>query len=142
MNQMIPFKYEQNEIRVIQDEQGEPWWVAKDICDVLGISNHRDAVRKGLDGDEVDQIYVIDSLGRKQETLAVNESGLYTLILRSDKPEAKPFRKWITSEVIPSIRKTGTYQAPNAKPLTIVPLTREFKAAISGGKLSPVVILL
>jgi len=129
MNQMIPFKYEQNEIRVIQDEKGEPWWVAKDICDVLGISDVSDAVNR-LDNDERGKTPIIDSLGRNQETLAVNESGLYTLILRSNKPEAKPFRKWVTSEVIPSIRKTGTYSSPNAKPITLVPLAREVKAAL------------
>lgn len=129
MNQMIPFKYEQNEIRVIQDKQGEPWWVAKDVCEVLGISTHRDAIQK-LDDDERGS-FKVDTLGGQQEMSIISESGLYTLILRSNKPEAKPFRKWVTSEVLPAIRKTGTYQAPNARPITLVPLAKEFRAALS-----------
>lgn len=88
--------------------RGEPWWVLKDICDVLGLTEpHRVAAR--LEEDERTQSTVIDSIGRKQETTIINESGLYSVILRSDKPEAKRFRKWITSEVLPSIRKTGQY---------------------------------
>ena len=86
----------------------EPWIVAKDICDILGLSNHKVAV-KALDEDEVSKVYLIDSIGRKQANLAVNESGLYTLIMRSNKPEAKTFRKWVTSEVLPAIRKKGYY---------------------------------
>ena len=128
MNQMIPFKYEQNEIRVIQDEKGEPWWVAKDVCDILGISAYRDAIQK-LDDDERGSLKV-DTLGGPQQMASINESGLYTLILRSNKPEAKPFRRWITSEVIPSIRKTGSYSASNVNPVTLIPLTKEFKAAM------------
>jgi prophage antirepressor-like protein len=129
MNQMIPFKYEANEIRVIQDEQGEPWWVAKDVCSVLDISNDRMVVSR-LDERDVSQSDIIDSTGRMQKTNIINESGLYTLILRSDKPQAKAFQRWITAEVLPAIRKTGTYAALNAKPITIIPLTKEFRAAM------------
>lgn len=87
---------------------GEPWFVLKDVCNVLGLgSAHKVADR--LDEDERNQIPLTDSLGREQETTIVSESGLYNVILRSDKPEAKPFRKWVTSEVLPSIRKTGGY---------------------------------
>jgi prophage antirepressor-like protein len=89
----------------------EPWFVIKDICTVLDHSNHKVAVQM-LDEDEVRKVYLTDKLGRKQETWIVNESGLYNLIFRSNKPEAKAFRKWVTSEVLPSIRKTGTYTAP------------------------------
>jgi len=94
-------------VRTIQKE-GEPWFVLKDVCEVLGMSNSR-MVAERLDGDEVSQTYITDSLGRQQHTTIINESGLYNVILRSDKPEAKPFRKWITSEVLPTIRKTGGY---------------------------------
>jgi prophage antirepressor-like protein len=106
------FSFEGKETRVV-DVNGEPWWVAKDVCDVLGIQNARDEVAKCLDEDEkgVDKI---DTLGGKQEMNVISESGLYALIMRSNKPEAKRFRKWVTSEVLPAIRKTGSYSAPAA----------------------------
>ena len=71
---------------------GEPWFVLKDVCKVLEISNHKMTAQR-LDGDEVSLTDLIDSMGRKQQTTIINESGLYNVILRSDKPEAKPFRK-------------------------------------------------
>jgi prophage antirepressor-like protein len=92
---------------------GEPWWLAKDVCSVLDIKNSRDAVAR-LDSDGVGQTDVIDSMGRKQSARIVNEPGLYELIIRSDRPQAKAFRRWITHEVIPSIRETGRYEAPGA----------------------------
>ena len=92
----------------ITDQNGEPWWVAKDICDVLGLEDARKAVGR-LDDDERNTIPVTDSIGREQNTYIINESGLYSLILTSRKPEAKAFKKWITSEVLPAIRKTGGY---------------------------------
>ena len=88
--------------------ESKPWFVAKDVCDVLGISNNKDAI-KSLDEDEVGKSYLTDSLGRKQATNVISESGLYALILRSNKPYAKTFRKWITSEVIPALMKRGYY---------------------------------
>ena len=78
----------------------------KDVCDVLGLTTPA-RVAERLDGDEVSQTHLTDSLGRTQPTTIINESGLYNVILRSDKPEAKPFRKWVTAEVLPSIRKHG-----------------------------------
>ena len=82
----------------------------KDVCEVLGISKYRDTAAR-LEDDEREPIRV-DTLGGAQEMLCVNESGLYNVILRSDKPEAKPFRKWVTSEVLPSIRRHGAYMTP------------------------------
>ena len=115
MNELKVFNYQDNEVRTVE-VNGEPWFVLKDVCAVVGIgSAHKVADR--LDEDERNQIPLTDSLGREQETTIVNESGLYNVILRSDKPEAKPFRKWVTSEVLPSIRKTGNY---NRKPLSPV----------------------
>lgn len=106
-NEIQIFNYNSNEVRTVQ-QNGEPWFVLSDICKVLGLgSPHKVADR--IDGDERNQIPVIDSLGRAQETTVISESGLYAVILRSDKPEAKPFRKWVTSEVLPSIRKHGAY---------------------------------
>lgn len=86
----------------------EPWFVAKDICEALTIEKYRDAVSR-LDDDERGSV-VVDTLGGKQSMTAVNESGLYNLIFQSRKAEAKVFRKWVTSEVLPSIRKTGRYE--------------------------------
>lgn len=109
MNNIQIFKYENNDVRTVE-MNGEPWFVLKDVCGVLGLSNHKVTAQR-LDRDEVSQTYLTDSIGRKQETTVINESGLYSVILRSDKPEAKPFRKWVTSEVLPSIRKNSGYIA-------------------------------
>ena len=107
MSSIIPFNYNSKQVRVVERDS-EPWWVLKDVCEVLELSNSR-MVAERLEEDEVSQTYITDSLGRQQEATIVNESGLYNVILRSDKPEAKAFKRWITHEVIPSIRKTGGY---------------------------------
>ena len=98
-------------VQLINDE---PWFVAKDVCDFLEHTNHKVALR-ALDEDEVRKVYLTDSLGRQQLTNAVCESGLYALIIRSNKPEAKKFRKWVTAEVLPSIRKTGRYETMKSR---------------------------
>lgn len=110
MSNIQIFNYQSNEVRTVE-MGGEPWFVLKDVCTVLGISHITDTAKR-MDEDEVGQTEVIDSMGRKQSTYIINESGLYNVILRSDKPEAKPFRKWVTSEVLPQIRKTGSYVLP------------------------------
>ena len=125
MNELQIFNYNGNEVRTIQKD-GEPWWVLKDVCEVLDISQ---AVRvaERLDEDEVSQTHITDSLGRQQSTYI-------NVILRSDKPEAKPFRKWVTSEVLPSIRKHGAYMTPQKieeallNPDTIIKLATNLKA--------------
>jgi len=86
----------------------QPWWALKDVCAVLGIKNHKMTAQR-LDGDEVSLTDLTDNLGRVQKTAVISESGLYAVILRSDKPNAKSFRKWVTSEILPSIRKHGAY---------------------------------
>lgn len=108
MNELQTFTYNQTQVRTI-DKAGELWFVLADVCRVLGISNYRDTAAR-LDEDERVSVRV-DTLGGKQKMVAVNESGLYNVILRSDKPQAKPFRKWVTAEVLPAIRKTGQYNA-------------------------------
>lgn len=109
MNELQIFSYESNEVRTVM-RNGEPWFCLVDVCRVLALAEpHRVANR--LDKDERTQMTVTDSLGRKQKNWFINESGLYGVILRSDKPEAKPFRKWVTGTVLPAIRKTGTYSA-------------------------------
>ncbi len=97
---------------------GEPYFVAKDICTILDISNHNDAVGR-LDDDERDGVGITDAIGREQRTTVVNESGLYHLIFQSRKPEAKVFRKWVTAEVLPTLRRTGRYEM--ARPDSDVP---------------------
>lgn len=108
MNDLQIFKYNGKDVRTIQ-KGGEPWWVLKDVCEVLGLSSPHKVFER-LDEDEKGRNQ-IPTLGGEQEMTVVNESGLYNVILRSDKPEAKPFRKWVTSEVLPSIRKNGGYIA-------------------------------
>ena len=111
-NEIQVFNYNDREVRTVQKD-GEPWFVLKDVCAILGIGNNRMASDR-LDTDEKG-VSQIDTLGGKQEMTVINESGLYNVILRSDKPEAKPFRKWVTSEVLPSIRKNGGYIAGQEK---------------------------
>lgn len=100
------WNYESSEIRTVQ-VNGEPWFVLSDVCKVLEISNSRN-ISSRLEPDEKG-VTLVDTLGGAQQMTIINESGLYTVILRSDKPQAKPFRKWVTSEVLPSIRKHGSY---------------------------------
>ena len=96
-------------IRTMSNEQGEVMFCAKDVCNALGYSKARNAVAQHVDDDDALKQGLIDSLGRKQEATFINESGLYALILSSKLESAKRFRKWVTSEVLPCIRKQGGY---------------------------------
>lgn len=100
------------QIRTV-DCNGAPWFIAKDVCEILDIRKYRDAVAR-LDDDERGLVE-LDTLGGRQEVTAVNEYGLYNIVLSSRKPEAKAFKRWITHDVIPAIRKTGKY-AVNTEP--------------------------
>lgn len=93
--------------------KGEPWFVAKDVCDILELTNSRKATA-GLD-DEEKGVTISDTPGGQQSLTIINESGLYSLIMQSRKPKAKAFKKWVTSEVLPSIRKYGYYISPTAQ---------------------------
>ena len=104
MNDITIFNHLGNNIRVMTDEQGEPLFVLKDICDALDLKNISDVASR-LDEDGVGTTEVIDNLGRTQKTNVVTEAGLYEVIFMSRKPEAKAFKRWVTSEVLPSIRK-------------------------------------
>ena len=96
-------------IRVL-DIDGEPWFVAKDLTTALGYSNSRDAISKRVDAeDKKSGVAIHDSMGRNQNVVTINESGMYSLILSSKLPSAKKFKRWVTSEVLPAIRKTGIY---------------------------------
>jgi len=105
---LIPFEYESKPVRVIQDEQDEPWWIAKDVCAVLYLFDTSQVVDR-LDEDEklLRTLYVS---GQNRELWTINEAGLYSLILRSNKSEAKKFKRWITHDVLPAIRKSGKYE--------------------------------
>lgn len=100
------FDFESQAVRVL-DRDGEPWFVASDVCRALDLVNSRKAVA-ALDGDEKD-VTIGDTPGGAQKLQVINESGLYALIFKSRKPAAKRFRKWVTGEVLPAIRKTGRY---------------------------------
>lgn len=106
MTDLIIKHFGSKDIRII-DKDGNPWFVAKDVCSVLGFDNPSDAT-KYLDSDEKTLISNPTGTGGSKTTI-INESGLYSLILKSRKKEAKEFKKWVTSEVLPSIRKTGQY---------------------------------
>lgn len=116
MNDLQIFTYQDKPLRTVEKD-GELWWVLKDVCDVLGIAKAR-AVADRLDPDEAALTGVIDNAGREQPTYIINEPGLYSVILRSDKPEAKDFKRWVTHEVLPSIRRTGSYAMAPARPMT------------------------
>lgn len=131
MNDLQIFKYQDSEVRTVE-LNGEPWFVLKDVCGVLRMNNSR-MVADRLENDEKG-VSQIDTLGGRQEMTIINESGLYNVILRSDKPEAKPFRKWVTAEVLPTIRKHGAYMTPETlqaailNPDTMIQLCQQLKA--------------
>lgn len=101
-------------IELINDE---PWFVAKDVCDVLGLGNIAMALSR-LDRDEVDALNTNDSIGRSQKMAVVSESGMYNLIFTSRKAEAIQFKRWVTHEVLPSLRKTGRFETIPSQPTT------------------------
>ena len=96
-------------IRTMSNEQGEPMFCAKDVAEALGYKNTRDSLKRHVDDDDVVKHDTIDRLGRTQQAIFVNESGLYALILSSKLDSAKRFKKWVTGEVLPAIRKQGGY---------------------------------
>ncbi|MBU2853351.1 BRO-N domain-containing protein [Acidithiobacillus ferriphilus] len=118
MQEIVPFDFQGNPVRVIKDERGEPWWTAVDVCRVLGLDQVSRALSR-LDNDEKTTLTI--STGHIEQGLSdnapgtslnlVNEPGLYRLILTSRKPEAKAFSRWVTHDVLPTIRKTGSYVA-------------------------------
>ncbi len=111
--QKFVFPMTNQETRII-DVNGNPWWVLSDVCDVLGISNPR-MVADRLDDDEKNTVSLTDGTSGNPNRTIVNEPGLYSVIIRSDKPEAKAFRRWVTHEVLPQIRKTGSYGKPQTQ---------------------------
>lgn len=121
------------EIRTIEKD-GEPWFVGKDVAAALGYERPTKAILDHVDDEDKDEVPIQDSIGRSQNTPIINESGLYSLVLSSKLPGAKQFKRWITSEVIPSIRKHGAYMTPDKleevllKPDTLIQLVQNLKA--------------
>lgn len=122
MNELKIFKNSQfGTIRTLSINN-EPWFVGKDVAEILGYSNTRDAIAKHVDDEDKrteDGVAIRDTIGRMQKTPIINESGLYSLILSSKLPKAKEFKRWVTSEVLPSIRKHGAYMTDDVLERTI-----------------------
>ena len=112
MNALTPFTYGDQPVRVVTID-GEPWFVLADLCRVLDLSNPS-MVAERLDADALSTAEVIDSMGREQSARIVSEPGMYAVVFMSRKPEAAAFRRWITTEVLPAIRKHGGYLTPEA----------------------------
>lgn len=106
-NELIVKQFKNQDVRVLLID-GNPWWVARDLCGILGLVETHKALER-IGKDDRNTAPVTDKLGRQQETSIINEAGLYSLIFKSRREEAKTFQHWVTHEVLPSIRKTGTY---------------------------------
>lgn len=107
-NEIQRFDFRGASLRTLTDEEGEPWFVLKDCMSILDLGNPTETV-KMFDKDEFSTTEVIDSIGRRQQTYIISEPGLYRLVMKSRKPEAKEFQRWVTHEVLPQIRRTGGY---------------------------------
>ena len=123
MNELQEFSFKENKIRslVINDE---PWFIGKEVASVLGYNDTNQAIRKHVD-DEDKLTRQFDGSGQNRNMVIINESGLYSLILSSKLPQAKEFKRWVTSEVLPAIRKTGSYNSQNLKtdPMSLLKFT-------------------
>ena len=108
MSELQLFNFESNSVRALERD-GQAWFVAKDAAKTLGYKNPRDAISKHVD-EEDKEVAKCDTLGGRQDIAIINESGLYSLVLSSKLPSAKKFKRWVTSEVLPALRKTGQYQ--------------------------------
>lgn len=133
MNAIIEFDFDGNNVRTVEKD-GEHLFVAKDLCTILEVKNSRQALSH-LDDDEKDSVTLNDAIGRARNTPVVNESGMYALVMRSRKPQAKTFRKYVTSYVLPELRKNGIVMTPQKaqelieNPDLIIGLAKEAKKA-------------
>lgn len=123
MSELVPFDYGDRTVRTHVDSDGNTWFVAQDVCAVLGLT-HVNKATQGLDDDERNTVPHTDSSGRSQDMVIISEPGLYTLLVRSRRPEAKPFRRWVTHEVLPQLRRTGSYSTEQ-DPVETVPVARD-----------------
>ena len=102
-------QFKNKTIHAITEENGDLWFKASDICDALGYTNPHDAVKNHVHDDDLEKREGVDSLGRKNKINFINESGMYALIFGSNLPKAKEFKRWVTSEILPALRKNGAY---------------------------------
>lgn len=123
------FNFNGRELRQTVREDGEPMFVAKDAMEILGLSNVTEALR-GLDEDERGSV-ILNTSGGRQEFTTITESGLYALVLKSRRPEAEAFRRWLRKEVIPAIRKTGSYTAPAGRRAIAPAMSDKTRAILS-----------
>lgn len=136
-NEIMNFEFDGNDVRTMQIN-GEAWFVGKDVASVLGYQRTAKAIQDHVDDEDKDEVPVRDSIGRMQKTPIINESGLYSLIISSKLPSAKRFKRWITSEVLPAIRKHGAYMTDQKieeillNPDTIIKLATELKTEREG----------
>lgn len=112
MSAIIPFQFEAHAVRVQVDDAGLPWFNASDVCDALEMGNPSQALKSHVDAEDLQKLETLTAGGRQRQN-HVNESGLYALILGSTKDAAKRFKRWVTGEVLPAIRKTGAYAVPS-----------------------------
>lgn len=137
-NQVQLFNFKGQQVRTVTIDE-EPYFVGKDVTDILGYANTRDALHKHVDGEDKNTVAIRDGIkrGNPNQTV-INESGLYSLILASKLPQAKEFKRWVTSEVLPSIRKHGAYMTPAkieevlTDPDTIIQLATQLKQEREG----------
>jgi prophage antirepressor-like protein len=128
MNGLSIFRYEGADVRTIIVD-GEPWFVASDVASVLKIANPRSSIAL-LDDDEKG-VHTVDTLGGAQQAVTINEPGLYSLVMRSRKAEASAFKRWVTHDVLPNIRRTGSYSAPETREQLLARAVLEASAAIA-----------
>jgi len=142
MSAIIPFQFEAHAVRVQVDELGQPWFNATDVCDALEMGNPSQAIKSHVDAEDLQKLETLTAGGRQRQN-HVNESGLYALILGGTKDAAKRFKRWITGEVLPAIRKTGAYSpiatmaalpAPTHDRVTAILLIGEALAKVPGVK--------
>lgn len=116
MNQVMPFNFQSQDVRAVIGENGEPWFIAKDVCDILGYENSRDTIQKHCKYPKLlkSSESLLLEIGPRGMTI-INEADLYRLVIRSTKPAAQKFEQWVMEEVLPSIRKKGSFTAGTSK---------------------------
>lgn len=129
MNAVQPFQFDGTDVRVIADGQGEPWFVLADLIRVLGMTSKPSQVAARLADDEKG-VRLADTLGGRQQVGVVNEAGMWSVIVRSDSAAAEPVRRWVTHEVLPAIRKTGSYAVAPALPQDYATALRALAAEV------------
>ena len=112
MNAIQAFQFQSNQLRIEADEHGNPWFLGKDVCDILGYANHNKTLKDHCKPEGVTNRYPLQTAGGVQYPAFINEGNLYRLIIKSTKPESAPFEAWIFDEVLTALRKTGGYGIP------------------------------